>query len=123
MPSSGGSNQQPASAYGNNPGAYSSQQPSAAYGSNLGSHPNQPVGTTANTVHPQSHVAPAAYDNNAGTYSSQPVGTTAHTAHPQSHITPGQGTADQTAGPHNSNLMNKLDPRGMIHAISIVQQC
>jgi hypothetical protein len=28
-----------------------------------------------------------------------------------SHATPGQGTAQNTAGPHNSDLMNKLDPR------------
>jgi hypothetical protein len=28
-----------------------------------------------------------------------------------SHATPGSGTAQNTAGPHNSDLMNKLDPR------------
>lgn len=28
-----------------------------------------------------------------------------------SSATPGTGKAGQTAGPHNSNLMNKLDPR------------
>lgn len=28
-----------------------------------------------------------------------------------SHATPGSGTAQNTAGPHNSDLLNKLDPR------------
>jgi hypothetical protein len=28
-----------------------------------------------------------------------------------SHATPGSGTAQNTAGPHNSDTMNKLDPR------------
>jgi len=28
-----------------------------------------------------------------------------------SHATPGSGTAQNTAGPHNSDMMNKLDPR------------
>jgi hypothetical protein len=28
-----------------------------------------------------------------------------------SHATPGSGTAQNTAGPHNSDLMNKIDPR------------
>jgi len=28
-----------------------------------------------------------------------------------SHATPGSGTAQNTAGPHNSDLANKLDPR------------
>lgn len=28
-----------------------------------------------------------------------------------SYITPGSGTAQKTAGPHNSDLLNKLDPR------------
>jgi hypothetical protein len=27
-----------------------------------------------------------------------------------SHATPGSGTAQNTAGPHNSDTMNKLDP-------------
>jgi hypothetical protein len=27
------------------------------------------------------------------------------------HATPGSGTAQNTAGPHNSDMMNKLDPR------------
>ena len=30
---------------------------------------------------------------------------------PGSHATPGSGTAQNTAGPHNSDIMNKLDPR------------
>jgi len=28
-----------------------------------------------------------------------------------SHATAGSGTAQNTAGPHNSDLLNKLDPR------------
>lgn len=28
-----------------------------------------------------------------------------------SHATPGSGTAQNTAGPHNSDMLNKLDPR------------
>lgn len=28
-----------------------------------------------------------------------------------SSMTPGSGTAQKTAGPHNSDLLNKLDPR------------
>jgi hypothetical protein len=28
-----------------------------------------------------------------------------------SHATPGSGTAQNTVGPHNSDTMNKLDPR------------
>jgi len=28
-----------------------------------------------------------------------------------SHATPGSGTAQNTAGPHNSDLLNKIDPR------------
>jgi len=28
-----------------------------------------------------------------------------------SHATPGSGTAQNTAGPHNSDMANKLDPR------------
>jgi hypothetical protein len=27
-----------------------------------------------------------------------------------SHATPGSGTAQNTAGPHNSDLLNKVDP-------------
>jgi len=30
---------------------------------------------------------------------------------PGSHATPGSGTAQNTAGPHNSDMANKLDPR------------
>jgi len=33
------------------------------------------------------------------------------TGHSGSHATPGSGTAQNTAGPHNSDLLNKLDPR------------
>jgi hypothetical protein len=28
-----------------------------------------------------------------------------------SHATPGSGTAQNTAGPHNSDTLNKIDPR------------
>lgn len=47
--------------------------------------------------------------NSGATHGSHAHG---HNTHPNdSSYTPGSGNAEKTAGPHNSNLLNKLDPR------------
>jgi hypothetical protein len=69
------------------------------------------VGPGIHSGVPGSGVGPGVHAGAAGTG----VGPGVHTGVPGTGVglkqTPGTGTATQTAGPHNSNLLNKLDPR------------
>lgn len=71
-----------------------------------GVHNGIATSTHGTTTHSGQHNNPLAHST-AG-HTANPVSSSAHKT---SHATPGSGTATKTAGPHNSDLLNKLDPR------------